>query len=211
MEMSSEQIVIECRDTNNLERKHIFEDSKTRAIHKLFKEYHYDQIKKNPNSVLRYIPKSEQDIFINYISKRTNTRYRYIMFTINFREDVTFQQAEKKFMKYAKKRWIKNTISCFEWREKNKGMHIHSRAELSSKKVPYECKREVYNTFKNLVGNKLHINVRYSNDENSFINYINGFKKNKPKEGSDNNKNMRRALNIPHPIILNNNKPIITI
>ncbi len=145
------------------------------AYKKLFKQFHYDRALEDPLLTDEYIPKVLKGEFQEYLGKRNSSgRYKYAMYTINFREGQTVQKAMKQFLKYTKKKWIKNSISCFEWRGMDRGMHIHSRVEFQPEKNVYEGKREVYNTFKSMVGNKKHVNVRYSNRDNSFLKYIAG-------------------------------------
>lgn len=166
----------------------IFQNQKLEAIKKILKEYNYDMILKDPTLVTDYVPKSLQGDFEKYIGKRTGQRYKYAMFTINFDKDVTFERALKAYKKYVKKIWIDEAMTCFEWRKEGiercefEGMHIHSKVWFKKGKNPYKAKGEIYNTFKNLVGNPMHINARYSNIENCFEDYIKGYRKGKVKD-----------------------------
>jgi len=175
-------------------KKTIFMKQKTEALKKLFKEYWYDNIIHNPETVDDFLPDHSKEDFQKYIAKRTNTRYKYIMFTINPIKDVEVEVLLKQFTKYTKKKWITQHYSCFEWRGStiDDGIHIHSKVWLHEDKNPYETKREVFNTFKNLVGNIKHINVRYSNRDYCFEDYIRGIKDGKNKENYHNDLKIRQ-------------------
>ena len=75
---------------------------------------------------------------------------------------------------------------CIEWREGDKGMHAHIKIWLNENKNPYRCKGEFYNTFKSLVGNKQHVNIRYSNTDGCFEEYIMGIKDGEFKKNREN-------------------------
>ncbi|WP_445775567.1 hypothetical protein, partial [Shewanella sp.] len=172
-------------DTEEKFRKlKVFTIAREKAFEKLFKEFWYDKSLKTAEITDDYIPEVCKEEFQKYVGKRGKARYKYLLITINFKPDVDFEMAYKQFEKYTKKKWIDKCINCFEWRKEmtkddNGGMHIHSKVWIADKKNPYKCKGEVYNTFKNLVGNKLHVNVRYSNAEGCFEDYIAGLKKKK--------------------------------
>lgn len=151
--------------------------TREKAFMKRLGEFYYDKIVKNPELLAPYIGEDELlNEFSTWNTKRSRSRYKYIMFTINFKEDVTFKEASVKVLKAIKKVWIINYYYSWEWRNGGEGMHIHLRTRIKDGKKTYDCKREMYNTFKNLVGNKLHVNVRYSNDDDCFIKYIRGLK-----------------------------------
>ncbi len=185
----------------------LFIQSKEKAYAKRFKEYWYDKVLEENEDISSYVPNILKEDFQKYLGKKSGKRYNYIMFTINFKESVTFAQAYKKFVKYTKKTWIHSHYSCFEWRSLESGMHIHSKVVLTDDKVKvYRCKSEVYNTFKNLVGNKLHINVRYSNREGCFDSYIDGLKKEIRKDCYEVTHIMRAKHSIPN--VFTNRAPL---
>lgn len=161
----------------------LFYKMKEEGIKKLLKEFWYDKALEETSVFEDYIPEDMLEEVVEYTSKRNrNSRYKYAMFTINFKEKVTLKNAMKKFEKFRTKKWIEKSMSCMEWRGLYLGMHLHSKVWIKDGKRIYDCKREVYNTFKDLVGNKMHVNVRYSNRENCFEEYIKGYKKGKMKD-----------------------------
>lgn len=152
---------------------------------KWFGEWLYDDIGKNPNAWSHNIPEFMRKEFIDYVNTRNSNRYKWIMVTINFKENVTIKDMMKKVVKLIGKKWIKSYMHTFECRSAQMlpcgsrtygGVHWHGKLEIDEKKNAYECKRECFNTVKNLVGNELHVNVRYSNIEGCFEGYIKGIK-----------------------------------
>lgn len=176
----------------------LFRNEYEQAMRKIAKEYWYDKILESSELWEEYVPEVYAEDFGKWAVKRGgNARYKYIMITVNFKEDVSFETMWVKFVKMKNKIWIEKSMSCVEWRDKNKGMHIHSKVWVHDWKKVYECKREIYNTFKALVGNKMHVNVRYSNREKCFEDYIRGFRGGKKKESYDVTMSMRKELKIP--------------
>jgi len=149
-----------------------------KAMVKLFTQYHYDQMVENPEMLKNEVPGGHWDGFNGWMNSKGKSRYRYAMFTINWVEGLDMDLKIKKVCKILKKKWILNAIWCMEWRDVDMGNHTHIRMEIEDGKKTYDCKREVYNTVKKFVGNKMHVNVRYSNTENCFIKYVEGLKKN---------------------------------
>lgn len=94
----------------------------------------------------------------------------------------------KQIEKSLKKKWIMKWSWCLETRgllnNRAVGIHAHIRTVVIDDKYSYECKREMYNTFKHLVGNVAHVNAKYSNIEGAFIDYVKGIKKGEPKENA---------------------------
>lgn len=155
-----------------------FYESKKYALQKIEKEFWYDFYMKDPEALKFQYPKSIGNDLCEYLTKRGRSRYKYIMFTVNPREGTSVELFNNKIEKCLKKVWIKNYIACIEVRnERHEGMHCHIRVEVIDGKYSYDCKREVYNTFKHLVDHKLHVNARYSNREGAFVEYVKGFKK----------------------------------
>ena len=171
-------------DVNSAEairRKKLFIKQKEEAIKKIAKQYYYDRIKSDPEEISSYIPTSTMEDFTKWCVKSTGQRYKYVMITVNFKDGIDSEIMWKKIYKFLKKKWIVSYIYCLEQRsitelELGKGIHMHCRVELKEGAKPYECKRQTYNTFKHLVGNKLHVNCRYSNKPECFIDYIKGYK-----------------------------------
>lgn len=84
----------------------------------------------------------------------------------------------------------------FEWRHKEMGLHCHIRCEVNDKTKSYDFKRSCRNTFKNLIGNMLHVNFRQSNINNAFVNYVSGRKDGMPKKNAEGDSQMRFVNNL---------------
>lgn len=157
-------------------------ECKDNAVRRLIREYHYDVLRKDGISLGMFVPTKYKKGITEYIESRNGNRYKYIMITVNPNEDVEHKLFCKKIRKALKKVWINNWMYCIEWRDGEKGMHAHIKIWLDENKNPYRCKGEFYNTFKHVVGNKQHINIRYSNTDGCFEKYIMGIKDGEKKK-----------------------------
>lgn len=167
-------------------------NARERALDTWLYDMYKDKIMDDWECVDDLLPDYVKDEFASYVAKRNDVgRYPYCMVTINFKEDVTFADAVKKFNKFVKKCWILKSMSCFEWRDIDKGMHIHSKLWIAKDKRYCECHREIYNTFKHLVGNKRHVCLRPSTRDGCFEDYIKGIKEGSKKATHDIDKEMR--------------------
>lgn len=172
-------------------------DNRRHAENKLWREFWYDRLidmgfMECPNKKIE----EEMSEWLKEKSSYKKTKYKYMMATINFKPGIELEMAIKKINKCLKKKWIVSWYWCMEWRSIDMGMHCHIRIETDGKKNCYQCKREVYNTFKNLVGNKKHVRLDYGIRKDSFINYVKGIKLGKPKSTSEINKIMRLKFNL---------------
>lgn len=177
--------------------KETMEDKK-KALRKRVQEFYYDKCLEDPVDILERIPNCDKEQFIEWAGNRNRVgRYKYIMYTINFKPGTEWAKAKKKILKSMKKKWIINALGCIEWRNGNSGMHCHIRCEVKDDKNVYRCKGELYNTFKDCVGNKLHVNVKYSNIEGAYVNYVKGIKKGEKKINNVNDVELRKKYGIP--------------
>lgn len=171
-----------------MDRFEFFKYGEKSAMKKLFTEYHYDKMCEKPEILKNGIPEYEIDEFMTWMKSKGKSRWKYLLFTINFRHGIDLKLVLKQIGKSLKKKWIVDWIWCLETRgmlgEEIYGIHAHIRVKVTNGKYSYECKREMYNTFKNIVGNVQHVNVRYGNREGSFIEYVKGIKKEKIKENA---------------------------
>lgn len=167
--------------------------AKERAINKLLDQYYFDKIMEGGLNLTNFIPSCELEDIEQYVQQRQKRRYKYIMITVNPMEDIPWHELDKKVKKCIKKKWIKNATYCYEWRNKMLGLHTHIRCEITDKN-PCEINREVYNTFKNLVGNKLHVNIKMSNANEAFLNYVKGLKNKQPKQNAEYDEENREKL-----------------
>lgn len=108
--------------------------------------------------------------------KPEESKYIYALITVNPKDTVNITDLLKLWDKATKKKWIKDTYSCIEWRKGDKGMHIHMMVTLLPKKKSH-IHREMYSTFKVIVGNKKHVDVQVNKDCDKFIAYVDGYKK----------------------------------
>lgn len=128
----------------------------------------------------------EKLIMDNYIKKLRNG-FEFAMFVVNFRPDVELEDILVKIRKCLKKIWFKDWMWNLEQRgecaeEMGKGIHFNLYIELESYKRPSDMHREIYNTFKHLVNNKMCVCGRYAHDGENFKNYVMGIKADKSKE-----------------------------
>lgn len=153
---------------------------KTRALEKIMGQFFYDKWMDEPIDIADAFWIHKED-YLKWAEKRSSkSRYKYVMFTINpYKDDVDL--LKKKIEKCVCKNWITKYMYCFEQRGKmdkdlGKGIHIHLKVWLKEGKNVYRCRGEVYNTFKSCVQTAKHINVRYSNRDGCFDDYIQGWK-----------------------------------
>ncbi len=175
------------------------------AQQKLYKEYWYDKYRNDSSLLVEGLCEKERPDFIKYMNYRCKgSRYKYVFITVSPYTDVKYEEFIIKVKKALSKRFIVSSISCIEWisgecykdgKHFNGGMHFHSRIEIDGKD-PYRVKREFYNTFNRLCAPHC-VQVRYSNDENSFIDYINGLEKGKEKECIEISNIYRKKYSVP--------------
>lgn len=155
-----------------------FYENYRKGIGKLVREYAYDCALNDVDILDKYIPKVELENMKEWVESRQSNRYKYAMFTISPNKDVDIAIFHKSIEKCVKKVWINHYLYCIEWGE-NEGVHCHLKTWIDKNKNPYRCKGEVANTFKKCGG--CNINVRYSNRDGCFEDYIKGVKNGEPK------------------------------
>lgn len=177
----------------------IFDKAHNQAKLKLFKEYCYDEMIENEeidwsNCVPNYALKK----FLSWKQKRAEARgarWRYGMVTVNFKPGADHKQIVKKTEKMMKKKWIIDHGIRFECRNEDmEGIHVHAWFEVSANKNIYRTKGEFINTMKDLIGNRQHVHVIYSNEIKKFKNYVNGFKKGQKKPNYDVDEKLNELL-----------------
>lgn len=169
-----------------------FEIGKKRAYEKLSQMFWHDYI----------IEHIDEEIISNSMKEWAHQKFQkssanIFMITVNPRDDVDLDILNKKVEKAIKKKYIDHFMYCYEWREENKGLHCHIRIVTNKKKKRSEIKREFYNTFKHLVGNSMHVDVKYGCRKDSYIDYIKGIKNGQPKENSKHDTIMREKHGLP--------------
>lgn len=171
------------KDRIKVERNLRLIKAKDKALDKLMGEFFYDKMMDEPATICEEFL-HHKDEFLKWSAKRSGVdRYKYAMFTINFKVD-DLQKIKPKVEKCLKKVWIEKYLYCYEQRgvfgvNLGEGVHVHLKVWIKKGKNIYRGRGEVFNTFKHLVGNKKHVNVIYSNFEGCFEDYIKGYKKNK--------------------------------
>ncbi len=179
------------------------------ALEKLFKQFHYDWYRDNPEGLEEVVCDKKRESFKVWIGNRNNkSRYKYVMVTVAPFTDVHYEEFRKAIDKSLSKKFIVNSISCIEWTGfeelvdnllvdtyHNGNMHFHARLEIVDKD-PYRIKSEFYNTFKHLCEPQC-VSALYSNREDAFVDYIKGFKDGKEKECNHFSKHHRKLYNCP--------------
>lgn len=123
----------------------------------------------------------------------------YCLLTVNPRSDVGLEDIFTMWNKIKKKKWIKKTYSCVEWRGENEGMHLHMEIEYKWRnkkedKIKPVCEiiTECTNTCKKYIGNDRHCNFKF-NINRGFGRYIDGYRKGAEKKSYDITKRMRET------------------
>lgn len=166
----------------NMKFSELMYKARIKAIEKKMYQFWMHKLEQEPEKLMgKYIGKYRDELF-DYTQKSGGKKYECLMVTINLKEDVDLQEVIKKTKKCIKKVWINKYLYCYEVRGENRGLHIHMKLIIRDNKKIYDCKREIYNTYKHLVGNKLHVNMRYSKNINAFEDYILGYKEGELKE-----------------------------
>lgn len=184
------------------EQMEMIYQERERAVRKQIYYYEYDKINNEPFKNLEaWVPKDYLEGIGDYIAKKGVNKWKYLMVTINFKdydlEDIGLVKTLiKKINKVTKKKWIDQAMWCYETRDLMKGLHVHMKIWVNKKKKIYECKREIFNTVKDHVGSKRHVNHRYSNIDGCFENYIRGIKAKEIKPNNDNDIIFRRKYEL---------------
>ncbi len=154
-----------------------------KVIDKLYGQMLNDDIIENEKFEWeKHIPMNMVFKMSNYCKTRRHVKYAWILLTVNPMEGTDIEELMKKTEKCAKKIWIKHAEWCYEWREGETGLHMHM-AILTNDEIKKKCsemRRECYNTFKHLIGDAKHVNMKFSN-QCPFNNYVKGIKAGEPK------------------------------
>ncbi len=164
------------------------QDGLQQALTAEYKEIYREAIWNNPQHYFSHLDTET----IDYLTKRATNRkkckrYRYVFMTINPLPRVTLAMMQSRMSKTLNKKWIENYIYCYEQRSETfkdmgNGKHIHILFTLRQTKSPWQCKSEVYNTWKDHVGSMRSIDHKYANYPDNFVNYIKGIKKGSTKD-----------------------------
>lgn len=128
-----------------------------------------------------YIPgETEFNERVDRYYDRYSSSKKYCLLTVNPNMDVPLGYLIQQTEKCTKKKWFSDYIYCYEQRSENmedlgKGIHMHMLFKCG-KKSQRDIKKEVYNTFKNMVKNNLAINFKFTNDWDGCEKYIKGNK-----------------------------------
>lgn len=199
---------------SRLESKKVLSDSdredwdkgRSEAIRQFSKTYHLRNFirvfQESGELPVEMITEKEKSIQLEEF-QRISTKPPYILITINTSPDVIYDDLFKKVQKFLKKKTISNYIGCFEIRKIEdgtyKGLHCHILVKYEDK--PYNFKRGVKNTFKNVCdSNNPHIlNFVYISQDrlDNEIDYIKGIKCEKKQVGVQLCKEWRAEINIP--------------
>lgn len=153
----------------------------TDAMAKAYKKYWTQEIESNPIAHFRI--DEDADIIEFYKSRSHGVGYTHVFITVTPKADVTFKSFQKKVEKSLTKKWIKSALYCYEWRDKNVGLHMHMLVELKAQKKLSEMHREFWSTFKTLLGdNKKNVMIIATNKPENVVNYLSGLKDGKRKK-----------------------------
>lgn len=99
-----------------------------------------------------------------YITLENKKDPKIYWITINPKNEISFADFEAKMRKFLTRKWIKEYYATFEQRSEDYknpfGFHCHALLVVSESKRKSEILRETFNSFKDMVGNKLHCDVR---------------------------------------------------
>lgn len=102
--------------------------------------------------------------YSDMLLKKQSKRRRYIFVTVNVKPGTTLEDLQSKMVKFISKKWVTDLVYTFEQRSEDinnvDGLHTHMLVYIP-KKRPSEVNREIYSTFKHIVGTKKSINVNY--------------------------------------------------
>lgn len=167
----------------------ISEKAKKLAMVKVFTRMWLDKIDENPEEIFKYIKtyaggELYDDVCAN-VRMYTGKKCECVMITVNPKQNINLELFDKLIKKCLKKKWIKTYMYCYEVRNAAlEGLHVHIRLTFKEgeKISPGRCRRECYNTFKNIVGNYEHVDLKPGYRKDAFIDYIGGLRKGKEKD-----------------------------
>ncbi len=160
-------------------RRITYQECKVKAMRKLLTEFCYDDLMMNDfEEMTRYVPSNKKDEIAGWLEQKRagrNTRHKWAMFTLNFKEDAVLNIIKKKMSKIIKKIWIDKYWYCYETRGTDdqrhaKGIHVHILIEIKNGKYVYNCKRKIKNTIKHLIGENMRLCPRYADTPQGFKN-----------------------------------------
>lgn len=152
-------------------------------------------IAKNPQRYFRHAPGNDMDMVVieHLYEQALSEASCFLFFTINLKPEVQsdFDTILKVLYRAGSKVWVNRWIAVLEHRgsEEHMGTHVHMLVE---KKIRYEtkrpsaCKQEMYNTWKKMVGNELHVNMQKNMFAYKFLKYVLGQKKSAQKRNQVN-------------------------
>lgn len=164
---------VNIRNRNLDERMYDCDD---KAFRKMMIQFYYDRMNKDVDILLKGVPGYMINEVRVWAKARNTNRYRYGFITVNSMENTDVMDFVNKIKSIMNKIWIDEAMWCIEWGVKNKNLHAHIKVWIKKNKNPYRCRGEVYNTMKNMVGSMAAINIRYSNTNGCFEDYIDGLK-----------------------------------
>jgi len=105
--------------------------------------------------MLEYLKKKEvQEDEQGYCSE-------WVFITVNPKPGTTVKNFQKLVVSAVSKKWIGEYAYAFEWRDQSEGLHVHILLTKPHNKRPAQVHREFTNTFKHVIGNPQHVNVKY--------------------------------------------------
>lgn len=177
---------------NREELERIKKASFSRVLGKIYDEYYADALENDPDYLKDTdIAKDVNAIMAKRHEKQQGAKSTHCFVTVNTKPDTPLADLMRKVEKALKKKWITDWMYCFEQRgtiDKDMGKGIHVHILINRGTEPAKLKKEMRNTFKDLVGNAdcpNHINFGWRTTPSDVIktqNYIKGIKKDTAKD-----------------------------
>ncbi len=162
-------------DYPNIPLEYLKKQALQDAISRIYKSFYQEEIEENPIDYLRI---DEDDDVIEWLKNRpTGLDYTHTFVTVTPKSTVTFEEFKKKVEKSLTKKWIDEAWYVYEWRQFDRGLHLHMLIKFNKNKKPSEVHREFWSTFKKLLGlSKKNVNVKNSNRPKNLMQYLKGWK-----------------------------------
>lgn len=175
--------------------------ARKQVLRKAYESLYSEQLEANPEAYLKlYFDDTIDTELVDHINDKKSIRkgYKRYMITVNPKPDVELDALINKIKKATKKIYIKNYQYTIEWRKLDAGMHTHIIIDMdpTREKKMSEVHREFFYTFRDLVGNKLHVNIIGTTRSTGFDDYIRGIQEGEPKSTHEVSEIMRKKFNL---------------
>lgn len=157
-------------------------EANDKAIGQLMKKMMIAYYQDSPELLLEYVPDNIKAYYSKYMS-RLKSGCQDFLVTINPEGNKMPAEIYPYLTKALKKKFLKNYYGCFEFRNGSfEGCHVHLLIRTNKSKKRSEIQREFHNTFKDIVGNRMHVHVISTNSPQNMVEYVEGKKKGERKD-----------------------------